>query len=409
MIQNTTGVGISLTNTRDVSLDQMNVTGSGDDGIHGVGVTNFTLNRSNINNNGNSTSDDGLQFGEASGIGRRRDRERVDPQQLDQRERAQRRAHPQHVGTPSQPDGHEQHVQRCQRRNRRQRVPVRGIRNVDHNASHITGSTFANNSPQRALEVQSHDTGDHLGLRRVGKYVHQQRHPRQLHAGRLEQSRVLFRQQRHRRHADDRQHPAGGQRLLVVDSRPAAPSSARSRTTSSAIRPSLTPVAAAASPRRSRGRPMQRCSSTATRSARPTATRAASMWACAGRRIRRRRPRAEQPDRQRRHDHQQQRHPGNTANNFGAAIVVEADNQTDSDAKSPTVRADITGNTVPDVATRPVNGEFFNAHIIFFEYTSAGAHGIGQLVDTAPASANPTAQLTSTNTGTSSGAVPELT
>ena len=95
--------------------------------------------------------------------------------------------------------------------------------------------------------------------------------------------------------------------------------------------------------------------------------------------------------------------PGNTVNNFGAAIVVEADNQTLSDAKSPTIRADITGNTVPNVATRPVNGEFFNAHIIFFEYSSAGSHGIGQLVDTAPASANPTAQLVSTNTGTSQG------
>ena len=74
--------------------------------------------------------------------------------------------------------------------------------------------------------------------------------------------------------------------------------------------------------------------------------------------------------------------PGNTVNNFGAAIVVEADNQSLSDAKAPTVRANITGNTVPNVATRPVNGEFFNAHIIYFEYSSAGAHGIGQLVDT---------------------------
>ena len=95
--------------------------------------------------------------------------------------------------------------------------------------------------------------------------------------------------------------------------------------------------------------------------------------------------------------------PGNTVNNFGAAIVVEADNQSLSDAKAPTVRANITGNTVPNVASRPVNGEFFNAHIIYFEYSSAGAHGIGQLVDTAPASANATAQLTSTNTGTSQG------
>jgi hypothetical protein len=90
--------------------------------------------------------------------------------------------------------------------------------------------------------------------------------------------------------------------------------------------------------------------------------------------------------------------PGNTANNFGAAIVVEADNQTLADNKSPTVRADIRNNTVPTVATR-----LFNAHVIFYEYGSAGSTGIAQLVDSPPASANATAQLTSTNTGTSQG------
>jgi hypothetical protein len=92
---------------------------------------------------------------------------------------------------------------------------------------------------------------------------------------------------------------------------------------------------------------------------------------------------------------------GNTANNFGAAIVVEADNQTGADNKAPTIRADIRGNTVPTVAARPVNGEFFLANLIYYEYSSAGSHGIGQLVDTAPASADATAQLSSTNTGTS--------
>ena len=67
VIQNTTGTGVVLTSTRDVSLGYLNVTNSGDDGIHANAVTNFALNQANVNNNGNSTSDDGLQFGEASG------------------------------------------------------------------------------------------------------------------------------------------------------------------------------------------------------------------------------------------------------------------------------------------------------------------------------------------------------
>jgi len=35
----------------------------------------------------------------------------------------------------------------------------------------------------------------------------------------------------------------------------------------------------------------------------------------------------------------------------------------------------------------------------FFEYDAANGHGIGQLVDTPPTSADATAQLTSTNSG----------
>ena len=140
----------------------------------------------------------------------------VDPQQLDQRQRAQRRAHPQHSGTHRQPDGHEQHVQRRQRYDRRQRVPVRGVGHVDdHRSLHHRQHVRQQHAAARARGPGAR-YGDGLGLRGLGKHVHQQRHPRQLHAGHLEQSRVLFRQQRHRRHADDRQHPAGRQRLLVV-------------------------------------------------------------------------------------------------------------------------------------------------------------------------------------------------
>ena len=80
------------------------------------------------------------------------------------------------------------------------------------------------------------------------------------------------------------------------------------------------------------------------------------------------------------------------------AIMVEADNQTGADNKSPTVRADIRGNTVPITPAF----DLLTTQIGFYEYDAAGGHGIGQLVDTAPASANATAQLTSTNTGSAS-------
>ena len=51
-IQHTTGAGILLTSTKDVSLDQMNIQSTGGSGIDGTGVTNFTLTNSTINNSG---------------------------------------------------------------------------------------------------------------------------------------------------------------------------------------------------------------------------------------------------------------------------------------------------------------------------------------------------------------------
>ena len=157
-IQNTTGVGILLTNTRDVSLDQMNITGSGDDGIRGQGVTNFSLSRSNLTNNGNATAENGIQFGEASGSVAGL------------------------LGTASITDtdvtgsaGNNVHI-----RNTSGTLDSFIVTNSSFNdlndttgansflfeasgtaivtEAFITGSTFANNSPQRALEVQSHDT-----------------------------------------------------------------------------------------------------------------------------------------------------------------------------------------------------------------------------------------------------------
>jgi hypothetical protein len=66
-IQKTTGVGVSLTTTQNVHLGHINLLTSGDDGINGHDVTNFTLDRSNLTTNGNAVAENGLQFGEPSG------------------------------------------------------------------------------------------------------------------------------------------------------------------------------------------------------------------------------------------------------------------------------------------------------------------------------------------------------
>ena len=83
-----------------------------------------------------------------------------------------------------------------------------------------------------------------------------------------------------------------------------------------------------------------------------------------------------------------------------AAINVEADNQSGAFASAPTVRADIRGNTVPASAAFDLT----LGNVQYYEYDgdptpNESQDGIGQLVDTAPASANADAQLSSTNTG----------
>src|SRR5690606_29986091 len=56
-ILGSTGIGVRLTDTRDVNLGYLNVQGSADAGIKGINLTNFALARSNVTNNGNSTQD----------------------------------------------------------------------------------------------------------------------------------------------------------------------------------------------------------------------------------------------------------------------------------------------------------------------------------------------------------------
>lgn len=158
-IQRTTDVGISLTGTLNTSLNYMNVTNSGNDGLRGSNVTNFTLTRSNLTNNGNATAENGLQFGEATGTT------------------------PGVFGTVAITNtvinssaGNNVHI-----RNVAGTLASFTVTNSSFNdlidatgansflfeitdtavltTGLITGSTFQNNTPQRALEVQTHNTG----------------------------------------------------------------------------------------------------------------------------------------------------------------------------------------------------------------------------------------------------------
>ncbi|QND67822.1 hypothetical protein HB777_30340 [Mesorhizobium loti] len=58
-IQNSTGDGVSLTSTQNVSLTNMNITGSLGNGIFGNGVNGLVLNRDTVSGSGNSTTGNG--------------------------------------------------------------------------------------------------------------------------------------------------------------------------------------------------------------------------------------------------------------------------------------------------------------------------------------------------------------
>ncbi len=66
-IQNVTGTGIALTNASNVSLSNMNVQTSGDDGINGANVNGITLAGVSVINNGNSTTDEGIELTNPAG------------------------------------------------------------------------------------------------------------------------------------------------------------------------------------------------------------------------------------------------------------------------------------------------------------------------------------------------------
>ena len=68
-IAGSTGAGISLTDTRDSSFDQIVVQNGLDDGIRGSNVVNFTLAHSTVSNNGDSLQENGADFTNLLGSG----------------------------------------------------------------------------------------------------------------------------------------------------------------------------------------------------------------------------------------------------------------------------------------------------------------------------------------------------
>jgi hypothetical protein len=157
-IQSSTGHGISIATAANVSLGYMNIQNSGDDGIHGTGLTNFTLNRSNVTNNGNSTSDDGLQLGEVSGavVG-------VTGTVAITNSSISGNAHNNvHIrntsGTISSLTVSNSTFNNLNDTFGANSFLFEGSGTSVLTSGSITGSTFSANSPQRGLEVQAHDT-----------------------------------------------------------------------------------------------------------------------------------------------------------------------------------------------------------------------------------------------------------
>jgi VCBS repeat-containing protein len=67
IITASTGVGISLTSTKGVSLDQMTISNGGNDGINGSSVTDFSLTNSTVTGNGNAVGEHGMEFANLAG------------------------------------------------------------------------------------------------------------------------------------------------------------------------------------------------------------------------------------------------------------------------------------------------------------------------------------------------------
>src|SRR5436309_16138 len=144
--------------TSNVSLSFMNIQNGTDDGIHGESVTNLDLIGCNVNTNGNSTSDDGLQLGLESGA------------------TTGITGTLNITNTSISGNAHNGvHIRNTVGALTAMNVTGSSFNNVNDvtganaflfeasgtsvtTAATISSSNFVNNSPQRALEVQTHDT-----------------------------------------------------------------------------------------------------------------------------------------------------------------------------------------------------------------------------------------------------------
>lgn len=159
-ITNSTGIGVNLTSTVNPSLSYLNVVDSADTGVKGVSLTNFTLNRSNVNSNGNSTSDDGLRLGEASGsfVGATGN---VTITNSSISGNAHNNVHIRNTsGTISTLIVTNNVFSDLDDVTGANSFLFEGSGTSVLTTATMSGNTFANNSPQRALEVQSHDTAN---------------------------------------------------------------------------------------------------------------------------------------------------------------------------------------------------------------------------------------------------------
>ncbi len=400
-IKSSSGNGVAIDAATNVSLGYMNIQNSGDSGIKGLNVNGFTLNRSNVTTNGNSTSDDGIRFGEPSGT---------------------------FVGvigtvaiTNSSVNGNAHN--NVHLRNTSGTIDSFTVTNSTFNdlndtfganaflfemsgtavttVASISGCTFTNNSPQRALEVQTHDTGrigntsaipatyftvsgntftnngihasftQDSSSNNAFKFINNGTLASPMTGTVLQAVNVFSSSQ------------ATGGTIVATISGNHINNGATVASGISVVIQGQTDATMLIDGNRIRSTPDARGIAVAFRG--PAPPLASSLG-----------PNTVTSDVTLTNNDVD---PGPAPSGFPlSAIMIEADNQTGADNKAPTVRADVRGNIVPSTTTF----DLLPTQLAYYEYDAAGGHGIGQLVDTPPASADATAQLTSTNTGTAS-------
>jgi hypothetical protein len=392
-VQRTGGVGVLLTSTQHVSLNSMSVQNAGDDGIRGQGVHNFELIGSNLTTNGNTTAENGLQFGEASGTVAGI------------------------TGTLTLTNtnitgsaGNNLHIRNTSGTLTAMNVTGGSFNDLNDvtgansflfemsgtattTAATVSGATFSNNSPQRALEVQAHETGTISNFTVSGSTFNEngihasftQDTNANLTFSMLNNTSMLNANPLHAINVFSSSTSTGGSITgtisgNVIGNAAVANSGARGNGIRVLIQGRTTAVL------RIHGNVLRQIWDT-TSGARGMDFQFLGATAVG------------QPITQ--SDITITNNDVNTmapASSFPlAAIFLGADDQ----GSPARVRADITGNT----AINSVGGGSFDyptfdgngAHLVFIE---VGGAAEGQLVDTPPASANATAQLTSTNTGT---------